>query len=191
MSKICRQCNLKHHNYATSCVHCGSELEVTRPTKIIRRTLISVIITATLISAVVFSVTYFTGPKAAVRKIMRAYKSNDVQAVVDCFPDFLTESLGDSRAEVEKSMTDSTKRASRYLFSYQITNTASPHAREREELLQSFESLEEHGFDESKLEDIKIVWTKMTGKIRGFLTTSRGRFIAIKYGGQWYCWPDS
>jgi hypothetical protein len=102
MAKICKQCNLKYKNRAVTCVSCGSSLEVIESSFKAKWAVIYSAIALLLILATVLALLWFTGPKAKIRKVMRAYKNDDVSAVVDAYPPFLLNATGLTRAEFEK-----------------------------------------------------------------------------------------
>ena len=188
-AKVCKQCNLKYKNRAETCVSCGSELSMIESTFRIRWSLIYAAIALVLVLATTLSVSYFTSPKAAVKKILKAYKGNDVETVVDSLPPFLNYSTGLDREELEEYMEKSVKDLSDYITFYHVEDVKNPSSNEREEVLETLSYYKDFGYDEDKLEDIKLVWAGMRGGPVGTWNFTNERFVMIKYDGQWYWWP--
>ena len=189
MAKICKQCNLKYKNRAVTCVSCGSELSMIESTFRIRWSLIYTAIALVLVLATTLSVSYFTSPKAAVKKILKAYKGNDVETVVDSFPPFLNYATGLDREALEEYMEKSVKDLSDYITFYHVEDVKKPSSNEREEVLETLSYYKDFGYDEDKLEDIKLVWAGMRGGPVGTCNFTNERFVMIKYDGHWYWWP--
>lgn len=189
MSKICNQCQLKHTNGAVKCVNCGSELVFIKSSVIIKRTLIISSVVAAVVAITVMLALYFTSPEAAVRKMMEAYKRSDVPAVADCYPEFLQEATGMSRGEYDWSMMRSVENLSKYIFSYNVEKAKTPSTNEQSRIKGELLNYSEYGYDESKLEAIRMVWIGMRGGRRGYWSDTNHRFIVIKYDGKWCVWP--
>lgn len=190
MAKICNVCNLKHGDVATKCVNCGGELVIIESSLKRKWIFIYSAIALVLIAATVMAFFWFTGPKAKIREVMGAYKKADVAAVVDAYPPFLLNATGLSREELEQEEQRFVNEFSDYLFSYNIDDVKKPSSNEREEILEQLNWFEDFGFDERKLEDIRLVWASMRGGEKfGAWSKSDLRFVVIKYDGQWYIWP--
>lgn len=190
MSKACQQCGVKHRNDAKKCINCGAEFGDLPQRAKNKKLIILGIIGVLLIAAAVFALIYFTGPKAAVRRVMRSFKNNDVEAIVDSLPEFYVECEYWTREEVVKAMSGPVLEMSNYIFSYNIDSVKSPSDSERDELMETFKSLAGEDFDESDIEDIKLVWVNFTGNVPGFWPAGATRFIMIKYNGRWCYWPS-
>jgi hypothetical protein len=190
MAKICKQCNLKYKNSAVTCVSCGSSLEVIESSFKAKWAVIYSAIALLLILATVLALLWFTGPKAKIRKVMRAYKNDDVSAVVDAYPPFLLNATGLTRAEFEKDQQQVVRNFSNYLFSYSVEDVKKPSTNERNEVMDQLERFADYGYDASRLEDIRLVWVGVRGGGElGYWNDSDMRFVVIKYDGRWYCWP--
>ena len=191
MAKICPQCNLKHGDNATKCVGCGGELVIIESTFKKKWIIIYSAIALVLVLATVIALLWFTGPKAKIRKVMRAYKNDDVATVVDAYPPFLINATGLTREEFERDQQQAVRNFSNYLFSYSVEDVKKPSTNERSEVLEQLERFADYGYDESRLEDIRLVWVGVRGggEFSGYWNDSDLRFVVIKYDGRWYCWP--
>lgn len=189
MAKICTQCNLKHTNDATKCVQCGSELEVIKSDLKKKKIIITSIISILLVAIIIFAVMFFTGPKARVRSVMRNLKNGNSERVVDSCPDFIIDYFG-GEDMFEKLLEEYVEVQSEYIVSYNIDKVVSPSSNEKTQILEYLDYFEENGYDESKLDDIKIAWLNIQGGFApGFLNSNLGRFLLIKYDGRWYWVP--
>ena len=93
MSKICKNCGVRHENRAKKCAVCGTAFNDAHIYAKRRRNIIlSVVGTILLAAAITFAV-YSSTPEAAVRRIMNACERADVDTVVSYYPDFYLESL--------------------------------------------------------------------------------------------------
>lgn len=189
MAKICKQCNLKYKNRAVTCVSCGSSLEVIESSFKAKWAVIYSAIALVLVLVTTLSVSYFTGPKAAVKKILKAYKGNDVETVVDSFPPFLNYATGLDREALEEDMAKSVKELSDYMTFYHVEDVKKPSSSERDEIIETLAYFKDFGYDERKLEDIRLVWSGMRGGDVGTWDFVNERFVMIKYDGRWYWWP--
>lgn len=188
MAKICTQCNLKYSNKSHKCVQCGSELEIIQSDLKKKKILIGILIGLLSVALIVGAVLFFTGPKAKVRSIMRAFKKGDVEAVVETFPDFVVAS-GDLDDYLKYQLPSMVSDLSDYKFTYKIDRVADPSSKERNNVLDHMIILEEYGFDPLKFEDIKVVFFTMKGVSPGKWGSSFDKYILIKYDGTWYWWP--
>ena len=191
MAKICKQCGVKYSNSATKCVMCGTEFEDNQTYLQKKQYIRFGVILAVLAAVIVVLVLSFTGPKAAVRRIMANYKRNDVAAVVVAFPRFFMESDALDRQEFVEFIEENVKDLSEYLISYNIEKAETPTSQYRKELMDQILFFAGPGFDESDIEDIKIVWVNYKGNISGIMQSNASRFTMIKYKGDWYWWPDN
>lgn len=189
MAKICKQCNLKYKDSATTCVNCRSELETVESSFKAKWILIYSALAVALVTFAVTSFIYLTGPRAAVKGLLRAYSNNNVSAVVDCFPNFLVNAMGEDRESVEANISKSVNDVFEYITFYNVESVKNPTSNKRNKILESLDEFKEFGYDESKLEDIKIVWTGVRGGPVGTWNFTDERFIMIKYDGSWYWWP--
>lgn len=191
MSKICKNCGVKHENSAKKCAMCGTEFNDKHIYAKRKKLIILVICGAVLLATAIVFIIYLTGPKAAVRRIMDAHKRVDAETVISYFPDFLLES---DKIDGEKFImeTEATVNGfSRYLFSFNLEKAETPSDREIEELLETFEYFGGENFDESEVRDIKMVWVNYKGNVQGFWPSHGTRFIMFKYDGSWYWWPNN
>lgn len=185
MAKLCPQCNMKYANSADKCIKCGAELEVIKSDVKKKRIIIVSIISVLLIAAIIVGVLYFTSPEAKVRAILNDFKQGNVEDIINSFPEFFKK----SGFLNEEAFAENVARLSDYMFSYNVNKAANPSTRETTEILESLSTFEEYGYDYSKLQEIKIVWTDMRGGIPGLWGNSMDKFTMIKYDGAWYWWP--
>ena len=191
MAKICKQCGVKYSNSATKCIMCGTEFEDNHVHAKRKELFILGIAIAALAAVIVVLILFFTGPKAAVRRIMDGYKRNDAAAIVVSIPRFLMESdYIDSQGFVQ-SLETNAKELSEYIVSYNIEKAETPNSQYREELMNDILYFAGDGFEESDIEDIKIIWVNYKGNVSGLMHSNATRFTMIKYNGNWYWWPDN
>lgn len=185
MAKICTQCNLKHSNNATKCVQCGSELEIIKSDLIKKRIIIASIISILLIAAIVCSVIIFTGPKAAIRRLIRDFKQGDVEGVVSHLPDFVVNYHGNEF--IVEFYKENVKRVSEYFVSYNIDKIANPSSSDDTSVREVLSYYEDYGYDSSKLEEIKVAWLETRAGVNpSFSSQFSDKLIFIKYDGKWY-----
>ena len=190
MAKICQLCGLKHGNNATKCVSCGTPLEDNgTPSK--KKILIPVILGIILAVVGVVILILSTGPKAQIRRIMESYKKNDAEAIIATFPDFFTNSEKINPQTLQTQVKVETKSLSEYIFSYNIDKVETPAAQERQQMMEDFRYFAGEDFDESDIQDIKIIWVNYKGNVPGIWPIHATRFIMIKYNGRWCCWPNN
>ncbi len=189
MAKICTQCNLKYSSKALKCVQCGSELEVIQADLKRKRIFIGILAGVLSIALILGAILVFTGPKAKVRGIMRAFRRGDVDAVIETFPDFLLESVDLSEEYLKIQLPDAVTNLSENKFSYNISKIASPSSKEKNSVLEHLDKLGKYGYNPSKLQDIKVAIFTMKGITPGKWYSSFDKFILIKYDGVWYWWP--
>lgn len=185
MAKLCPNCNLKHSNDAEKCVQCGTELEVIKSDVRKKRIIIISIVSIILIALIVGAVIYFTSPEAKVRSILKDFNDGDVEGVINSFPDFFLK----SGYLDEEAFGKNIAMLSDYMFSYNIDKVVNPSSSDRDTVLTTLSHFEQYGYDASKLQDIKVIWTNMRGGIPGFWGSSFDKFVMIKYDGAWYWWP--
>ena len=191
MSKICKNCGVKHENSAKKCAACGAEFNDEHIYAKKKKHFILAICGVFLLATGVGLIAYSTGPRAAVRRIMNAHKRNDFEAVVATFPDFLFESEHLDQNAFMLSTEGVVERFSQYIFSYNIDKAETPSANEREAYIETFRYFGGENFDESEVEDIKMVWVNYKGNIPGFWPSRGTRFIVFKYKGEWCWWPSN
>ena len=86
-------------------------------------------------------------------------------------------------------MSKSVKDFSEYIMYYYVESVKTPTLNKRGEILESLATFKDYGYDNNKLQDIKIVWTGVRGGDIGTWNFTDERFIMIKYDGNWYWWP--
>ena len=191
MAKICKKCGVKHKISASKCGNCGASFEDVRVT-IIKKTAVIYAVVALLVAiAIIAVIISFMGPRAAVKQIMRHYKGNNPEAIVNSYPDFLLESEGYSKEKAVAEISNYVKQLSGYIVYYKADRPQAPNERDREALLEDFRNYCGESFDESKLEDIKFVWLTFEGEKSGLWGKSITRFTMVKYNDRWCWWPDN
>ena len=187
MSKVCPACGVKHKNSAYNCMSCGTPFPSGRTYPDFFKYSKYIFGAVVLVALVVALSLHFLSPETAARRIMNAYRINDVGAVVRACPDFFLESdMLDIEAFID-DMGSSVNQLSELSFGYRVEKTASPSSKEYEALLEQFYYFGGYDFDEDDIKDIKIVWIDTDLEIEGSIF----RFVMIKYGGRWCWWPSS
>ena len=191
MSKLCKQCGVKHRNDAKKCAACGREFNDAHIYAKRRRIIIlSVAATVLLVAAIAYAV-YSSTPEAAVRRIMNACKRADADTVASYYPDFLLES---DKVDKTRLLTDTeieVKYFSKQLYTFYLEDPLTPSERECERLIESFEAVGGENFDKSKLGEIKMVWVNYRLDVYYFWPKRSTRFIVFEYDGRWCWWPDN
>ncbi|MBQ7923646.1 MAG: hypothetical protein IJ325_13900 [Clostridia bacterium] len=191
MAKICRQCGVKYKNSATKCIMCGTEFNDVHIYAKKKKHLILGIVGTILAAVTVVMIIFSTGPEAAVWRIMESHKRNDVEEIVESFPDFLMESENFDEKAFMVDVKSVTGYFSKYIFSYNIGAAQKPSSRECAELMEVFRYYAGDAFDESQIEDIRMVWVNYKCNIPSFWPSRATRFIMIKYEGRWCWWPSN
>lgn len=189
MAKLCPQCNLKHSNKAEKCVQCNGPLEIIESDRKKKRILIGILAGVLVIALAIGGILFFTGPKAKVRSIMRAFKRGDVEAVIETFPKFIINSGDLSEEYLEYQLPNLVEYLSQNKFSYQITKVVDPSFKEKDNIIAHMSELEDYGCNPEKLEDIKIIFFSMKGINPWLGGSSFNKMVLIKYDGTWYWWP--
>lgn len=191
MSKICKNCGVRHENSAKKCIACGAEFGDEHIYAKKKKQVILAVCCILLLTIAIGLVMFFTGPKAAVRRIMNAHKRNDFEAVVEAMPDLLLES---DKLDYDQFMLTTERTVevfSQYIFSFNIEKAETPNANEREWLMDALRYFGEDSFDEAKVTDVKIVWVRYKGNVPGFWPSRGTRFLVFKYDGEWTWWPSN
>ena len=192
MAKICTTCGLKYKDSATKCVNCKSELEIIETPQKKKKAIIAICLAAfclVLALLLTLALIIFTGPRGRVRYIMNNLRDNDVEAVLDTLPDFLIDENSPYGHEVKLALSRYTSQLSNYVYSFNTNKTADPSSAQMTELMNSIKKFAGDDFDETLIEDVKIVWVDFRGGIHGFWNSIDSRFIMIKYKGEWCWWP--
>jgi len=191
MAKVCSKCGVEYKNSATRCVMCGTEFHDAHVYAKRKRCIILGITGVVLAVVLGVLLVLSTGPRAAVWRIMESHKRNDVEAIVESFPDFLMESevLDEKAFMVDvKSLANY---FSKFIFSYSIGQAQIPSAREQEEVVEVFRYFGGDAFDEERLEEVRTVWVDYKGNIPSFWPSRASRFLMVKYDGRWCWWPSN
>ena len=189
MSKVCKNCGVKHENSAKKCAMCGTEFNDTHIYAKRKKLIILAVCGAVLLAAAIAFIIWSLGPKAAVRRIMNGYKNVDAEAVISYIPEFLLES---DKLDGEKFLMETkvgVNSFSQYLFSFNLEQSETPSERECEELIETFEYFGGETFDKTKLGDIKMVWVNYTLDIPKMWPKGSMRFIVFEYEERWCWWP--
>ena len=191
MSKVCKNCGVKHYNSAVRCAMCHTEFNDAHIYAKRRRLIILAVCFTLLIASAISYAVYSKTPQAAVRNIMNAYKKADVDTIVSYYPDFYMES---DMIDSEKILLDaqvSVNIFSKQLYTYYLEDPATPSERERNELIETFKYYGGENFDEEKLGEFKMVWVDYRIDIYYFWPKRGTRFIVFEYDGRWCWWPDN
>lgn len=191
IAKCCEKCGVRHRNETLTCAICGTPFKDAAKKNFQRKmTVILTVVAVFVISLSTILIMRSIGPEALARDIMRSYKNNEPDALIETFPSFLTESENFDEKSYIKDMSKSVQRMSSYIFSYNSNKAVTPSEREQGELIQNFADFGGDRFDPSKLEEIKAVWVDFRGgETPGLWSTYHVRFVIIKYDGEWCWWP--
>lgn len=192
MAKICPRCSINYKDSAVKCVACHGPLETVEMPKRKKTVIVSLLIAAavlllTLLTVVIVS--SLTGPRGRVRYIMNQIKENRIDAVMETLPDFLLDGTSGYEKEITVHLTAYTKKMSDYVFSFNTNRALDPSTDQMTELMESIRSFAGDTFDETLIEDVKMVWVDFRGGLRGFWNSADLRFVMILYKGEWCWWP--
>lgn len=192
MAKICPTCNVRYTNSASKCVTCGGPLAAVEVPKRRKRLVISLVLAASvLLVALLVTVTVlsFTGPRGQVRYIMNQMRENRIDAVLETLPDFLLDGSQAHEERITMQLTAYTEKMSDYVFSFNTNRALPPSTNQRNELMESIRRFAGDDFDETLIEDVKMIWVDFRGGVRGFWNSVDLRFVMIRYKGEWCWWP--
>ena len=191
MSKVCKNCGVRHRNSATKCAMCRTEFNDSHIYARRRRIIALAICGVLLISSAIYYAVYSATPEAAVRRIMNAYKKADYDTVISYYPDFYLESDKVDSDRIRLDAKVGVNIFSKDLYTFYLEDPETPSDRECAELLETFKYYGGDNFDESKLGDIKMVWVNYRLDVYYFWPKRGTRFIVFEYDGSWYWWPDN
>ena len=192
MAKICPRCNVSYTNDAVKCVTCNGPLEAVAVPKKKKAVIVSLIVSAVALLLALITVAIvaaLTGPRGRVHYIMRQLKENDIDAVVDTLPDFLSDGSLAYEEELMMHLTRYTEKMSDYVFSFNTNRALKPSTNQMTELMESIRLFVGDSLDETQIEDVKMVWVDFRGGLRGFWNSVDLRFVMIYYKGEWCWWP--
>ncbi|MBE6626789.1 MAG: hypothetical protein J6L96_04170 [Clostridia bacterium] len=190
MSKVCKQCGVKHKNSATKCGICGTPFEDVRVTVMKKSVIICSAIAVIVAVAIAIGLGFLIGPRAKVSHVMRCYKRGDTMAVVNSYASCLLDAEGYSREKIASIISKNVEDLSNYIVSFRTARPQDPNERDREALIDEMRYTCGDAFDESKLSDIKYVWVTFKGKESIYWGKTTTRFVVVKYDGRWQIWPD-
>lgn len=191
MAKFCKVCGVEYHNSALKCVMCKTAFNDAHIYARRRRLIILAICITLLIASVIALVAYSFTPQAAVRRIMNAYKRNDVDTVVSYYPNFYLES---DKVNKRKLLLDAEVETTIYfeqLYTFYLEDPMTPSEKECQELIATFKHYGGENFDENKLGEIKMVWVNYTLDIPKMWPKGSTRFIVFEYEERWCWWPHN
>ena len=191
VSKVCKNCGVKHRNSATKCAMCRTEFNDSHIYAKRRRIIILSICAVLLIASAIAYTVYSKTPEAAVRRIMKAYEKADVDTVISYYPEFYLESDKVDSRRLRLDIEVDVKSFSRELYTFYLEDSATPSERECEKLIETFRYYGGENFDDNKLGEIKMVWVNYRSDIYYFWPKHGTRFIVFQYDDNWYWWPDN
>ena len=192
MAKICPNCHLTYKKYAYKCVSCRTVLEKKKKTPLqIALIVISITLSVCLLSGVTGMLVWkhLTDPATKTHEVMTHIKNGDVDAVMDCLPEFLTQSDVAELEKIEMQIDFNVMKLHEYLYSFNTQKAVTPSGRQMDELIDSIKMTVGEDFDPEVIEDVKMVWVDIRGGLTNFWQTSHMRFTMIKYQGEWCWWP--
>ena len=191
MSKVCKNCGVKHSNSAVRCAMCHTAFNDTHIYARRRRLIILAVCVAILTASWIAYTVYSRTPQAAVRNIMNAYKKADVETLVSYYPDFYLKS---DKLDNERILLDaqvSVNIMSQQLYTYYLEKPATPSDRICEELIDKLEYYGGENFERDKLGEIKMIWVNYRIDVYYFWPKKSTRFIVFEYDGRWCWWPEN
>ena len=138
MSKVCKNCGVKHYNSAVRCAMCHTEFNDAHIYAKRRRLIILAVCFTLLIASAISYAVYSKTPQAAVRNIMNAYKKADVDTVLSYYPDFYLESDKLDYELLLLNIDFGVKKMSEELYTFYLEDPATPSERECNELIETF-----------------------------------------------------
>lgn len=191
MSKVCKNCGVRHRNSAKKCAMCRTEFNDSHIYKKRRRLIILAVCAVILIASAISYAVYSKTPEAAVRRIMKAYDKGDVDTVLSYYPDFYLESDKLDYELLLLNIDFGVKKMSEELYTFYLEEPATPSERQCDELLEAFKYYGGENFDEKKLGEFKMIWVDYRIDIYYFWPKRATRFIVFEYDGRWCWWPDN